>query len=81
MMIQGWRYYDLERITGINEDSIKIKYLRERVQELRGHISRRLSSRMPKNFIFTFLIPQQNILQSVEVARGRRFVIDSLDFQ
>ena len=70
MIIQGWRYYDVERI----------KYPRERVQEIRGHVSRRLSSRMPRNFTFTFMIPKWNDIHSVEVDHGRVFVIDSLDF-
>lgn len=80
MMIQGWRYYDLDGITGLKDVKLRLKYLRERVQELRGHISRRLSSRMPKDFTLTFMIPQQNVMHSVEVEQGRRFIIDSLDF-
>lgn len=80
MMIQGWRYYDVERIIDIKGGIFKNKYARERIQEIRGHISRRHSSRMPKNFTFTFMIPRWNDIHSVEVDQGRLFVIDSLDF-
>ena len=80
MMIQGWRYYDMEAITGTRDSHIRIKYMRERVQEIRGRISCRISSRIPKDFTFTFLIPKQNLVHSVEVESGRRFIIDSLDF-
>ena len=50
------------------------------MQEIRGYIARWGSSRMPKKFTFTFMIPKLNELQSKRVERGRRFVIDSLDF-
>ena len=80
MMIHGWRYYDLDKVFGLKEKVFKIKYLRERAQELRGHVARRLSSKIPKDFTFTFLLPQQSIVHSVDVERGRRFIIDSLDF-
>lgn len=79
MMIQGWRYYDLEKIS--SGGSFKIRHKRERVQELRGHVSRKFSSRIPDNFIITFLSPQLGIVNSVNVERGRYFIIDSLDFQ
>ena len=80
MIIQGWRYYDVEKIIDTNGGVFKNRYARERTQEIRGHISRRLSSRMPRNFTFTFMIPKWNDLHSVEVDQGRVFVIDSLDF-
>jgi len=73
MMIQGWRYYDLKTLSGV-------KFLRERMQEIRGRITRRISSKIPRNFTFTFLVPQQKLLHSIEVEKGRRFIIDSLDF-
>ena len=80
MMIQGWRYYDLEQITDMKGGHLHFKYLRERMQEIRGHIARLLSSKVPKNFTFTFMIPRRNVLHSVNVEEGRYFIIDSLDF-
>lgn len=80
MMIQGWRYYDIEKIIDTEGGGFVNRYVRERVQEIRGHISRRRSSRMPKDFTFSFMIPKWNDLHSVEVDQGRIFVIDSLDF-
>ena len=80
MMIQGWRYYDLEEICRASKGKILLRYPRERVQEIRGHISRRLSSKMPKNFSFTFMIPEWNLLYTKEVDQARVFIIDSLDF-
>lgn len=80
MMVQGWRYYELDKIVDVKEDRFQYKYIRERVQEIRGHISRLLSSKMPKKFTFTFMIPRRNIVNSVNVDQGRIFIIDSLDF-
>ena len=80
MIIQGWRYYDVERILDTRRTFFTKRYDRERTQEIRGHISRRHSSRMPRNFTFTFMIPKWNDMHSVEVDQGRVFVIDSLDF-
>ncbi|MBO4340927.1 MAG: hypothetical protein J5835_05815 [Bacteroidales bacterium] len=81
MLIHGWRYYELEKITDLKGGPFKIKHLREQVQTIRGHISRILSKKMPRKFTFTFMIPRQNVLQSLAVEKGRDFVIDSLDFQ
>ena len=80
MMIQGWRYYDLEQITDLKGGKFPLKYVREQLQEIRGRIDRLLSSKMPKNFTFTFMVPKQNVLHSIKVERGREFIIDSLDF-
>lgn len=80
MMIQGWRYYDLEKITDRKGGRFVIRYMRERLQEIRGRISRRLSSKIPRKFTFTFFIPKKNLVHSVDVEQGRDFVIDSLDF-
>ena len=81
MLIQGWRYYDLEKITDLRGGgNIVLRHKRERVQEIRGHISRRLSSKMPRDFTFTFMVPELNIMHSKDVKQGKVFVIDSLDF-
>ena len=80
MMIQGWRYYDMEMITDRNDRRFTIRHAREVMQEIRGRVTRRLSSKMPKNFTFTVWIPRLDMLQSVNVEQGNAFVIDSLDF-
>ena len=80
MMIQGWRYYDLKEITNMSGGKIILKYMRELFQEIRVTVSRLLSSKMPKKFTFTFLIPQRRIVESVDVEKGKHFIIDSLDF-
>lgn len=81
MAIQGWRYYDLEKITDLSGGgNVVLRHKREVMQEIRGHISRRLSSKMPRDFTFTFMVPEQGIVSSKDVKKGRRFVIDSLDF-
>lgn len=80
MLIQGWRYYDLEKFSNVSAGGIVIRYRREREQIVRGHISRRHSSKVPTNFNFTFMVPSQGILQSVDVSKGSVFVVDSLDF-
>ena len=80
MMIQGWRYYDIDKIIDKKKGKLQFRYVREMMQEIRGYIARWGSSRMPKKFTFTFMIPKLNELQSKRVERGRRFVIDSLDF-
>lgn len=80
MMIQGWRYYDLEKITDLKGGNFKIKYMRERVQEIRGRVSRLISSKVPKKFTFTFMILKRKVVHSIDVEQGSRFIIDSLDF-
>lgn len=81
MMIQGWRFYDLEKIAGTTGGDFKIKHSRELTQEIRGSVSRKRSSKMPENYSFTFMIPKQKILHYLTVERGKYFIIDSLDFQ
>ena len=80
MIIQGWRYYDLDKIMDIRGGGLNNKYRRERMQEIRGHVSRRRSTRIPRNFTFSFIIPKWNFVNSVEVEQGSLFIIDSLDF-
>ena len=78
MIIQGWRFYDLEKIAG--REDFKIRHRRELAQEIRGSISRGRSSKIPENYSFTFMIPQQKMMHYLKVERGRYFIIDSLDF-
>ena len=80
MMIQGWRYYDLEKITDVKGGNFKIKYVRERVQEIRGRVTRPISAKIPKKFTFTFMIPGKKLVNSLDVEQGSHFIIDSLDF-
>ena len=81
MIIQGWRYYDLEKVLDPRGGKFSLKYLREQMQEIRGHITRRLSKKMPKKFVFTFMAPKWNYFTSLNVEQGRTFLIDSLDFE
>ena len=82
MIIHGWRYYDMEKITDLSGGKFRLRHVRERIQQIRGHIVRWSSSKkIPRKFIFTFMIPGQNVLQSVNVDQGREFIIDSLDFE
>ena len=80
MMIQGWRYYELEQI--LPEESVApvIKYKKEFWQSLHGRIQRRVSSKPPKNFVFSVIVPKFNSYQSVNVETGSAFLVDSLDF-
>lgn len=81
MMIQGWRYYDLEKIAGTKDGNFAVKHARELAQEIRGSVSGRRSSKMPENYSFTFMIPKHKFLHYMTVERGKYFIIDSLDFQ
>ena len=81
MMIHDWRYYDLEKITDLKGGKFQIRQVRERAQEIRGRIVRRLSSKIPRKFNFVFMIPRQKKLYSVDVEQGREFLVDSLDFE
>ncbi len=81
MIIQGWRYYDLEQILNPKGGSFSLKHVREQWQEVRGRISRKASGKMPKKFTFTFMIPRKNVYNSLHVNEANRFVIDSIDFQ
>ena len=80
MMIQGWRYYDLDKITDVRGGNFKIRYMRERMQEIRGRVTRLISSKIPKKFTFTFMIPGKKLVNSLDVEQGSHFIIDSLDF-
>ncbi|MBP5381736.1 MAG: hypothetical protein J6Y45_00110, partial [Bacteroidales bacterium] len=79
MMIQGWRFYDLEKIAG--KGDFRIRHRRELSQEIRGSVSRGHSSKIPENYSFSFMIPKQKMMHYLKVERGRYFIIDSLDFQ
>ena len=80
MLIQGWRYYDLDQITNLDGGNIRLPYHRERVQEIRVHVDRLLSSKMPKKFTFTVILPRRNVMESIDVEEGKHFIVDSLNF-
>ena len=81
MMIQGWRYYDLEKILDLKAGKFTIRHIREQVQQIRGHISRMFSRKMPKKYMFTFMVPKWNHVTAVKVEQGKTFLIDSLNFE
>ena len=81
MLIQGWRYYDLDQIAKLSGGKFSLRYLREQMQEIRGRISRKHSSKMPRKFTFTFMVPRKNVYNSLKVDEANRFLIDSLDFE
>lgn len=82
MMIQGWRYYDLETILDPSAGPFKIKYIKELFTRITGRIERRLSSKkMPRNFTFSVFVPKLKFRSILSVDQARTFVIDSLDFE
>lgn len=80
MMIQGWRYYDLEKILPKDATAPVIKHKKEFWQSIHGRIRRRVSSKPPKNFTFSVVVPKLHSHQSVKVETGTSFLLDSLDF-
>lgn len=81
MMIHGWRYYDLDKIFKPGSGKFQLKHLKELAQTVRGRITRRISSRMPKKFNFTLIISKLHFYTSLDVDQANKFVIDSLDFE
>ena len=82
MVIQGWRYYDVETLLNPAPSKFKIKFLKEMEQSIRGRIDRRgKNDKMPRNFIFSVLIPKLNFKRFITVDQARFFTIDSLDFE
>lgn len=79
MMIQGWRYYDMAQVEKQDGSSFKLKYVKEMFQSVKGRITRVLSSRIPKKFLFTVIIPRRKVTLIQDVDQARYFEIDSLD--
>lgn len=79
MMIQGWNYYDMEKLTASSEPFV-LKWKREYNQVIRGRIMNGKSGKMPRNFSFTLLVPDLNMTTVMEVDHADAFVIDSVDF-
>ncbi len=81
MMVQGWTYYDIDRITDTSGDFAMPAYQREYTQMVTGTVDRMLSHKVPDRFNMFFLIPSQDRSTVVSVEEGRDFVVDSLDFE
>jgi len=81
MMVQGWRYYDLEKILDSSKGDFEIKHLKEYFQTVRGWIDRSVGSKTPRKFIFSVIVPKLKITRFIDVEQGRNFIIDSLDFK
>lgn len=81
MMVQGWRYYDIEKILDRSKGDFEIKHLKEYYQTIRGWIDRTIGSKPPKKFIFSVIVPKLKITRFVDVEKGSSFLIDSLDFK
>lgn len=83
MMIQGWTYYDMAQIADPKASlgGEKKRHFREYVQQIKGNVSRSLSSKTPEKFLLGFMIPSIGRTSITPVEAGRNFVIDSLDFE
>jgi hypothetical protein len=81
MMIQGWRYYDLETIFANPSYAPHIHYAKEYWQSISGKVSRAFSERMPRKYYFTVFSPKLKAQRVEEIGEGKRFLIDSLDFE
>jgi len=80
MMIQGWRYYDIEKALDSSSGSFKLKYLKEYTQSVSGQIKRSSGKKAPEKFIFCVLIPKLHFNRIVSVDKATSYLIDSLDF-
>lgn len=81
MMIQGWRYYDIEQMVSPSSMPFKLDFLKEYAQSVKGYITEASAKKMPKNFIFSVLVPRYKFNRFVDVAQANYFTIDSLDFE
>lgn len=83
MMIQGWKYYDMPAILASDGKPYLVRHMKEYMQEIHGYIERTLGSKqkLPKNFVFTVMVPKLNMTNSVQVSEASGFIVDSLDFQ
>lgn len=83
MMIQGWTYYDLAKIADPKATLTdeKSHHFREKMQEIRGRVTRALSSKTPTKFLLAFMIPSMGRTTITPVEEGSTFIIDSLDFE
>ena len=80
MMIQGWNYYDMEAVFDPECKPFKLRELKEYTQSIRGRITRRVSSKVPKKFTFSVFIPKLRARTILDVEQGSSFLLDSLEF-
>lgn len=81
MMIQGWRYYDMDQVEKTDKSSFKLNYAKEMYQSIKGRIERALSSRVPKKFIFTVFIPRIGYTAIEDVEQAKYFSLEDIDLQ
>lgn len=81
LMVQGWKYYDLDKVFGDESYVPHIHYAKEYWQAISGKVSRAFSERMPRKFYFTVFSPKLKAQRVEEIGEGKRFLIDSLDFE
>ena len=82
MMVQGWRYYDIDAIVSPVPSTFLVSCLREYEQTIRGRIERLSNSKkMPSKFVFSVMIPELNLKRFVSVEKADSFILDSLDFE
>lgn len=81
MMVQGWRYYDLEKIIDPTSGSLSIRHLKEYAQSIKGRIERWSGTKMPEKFIFSVIVPKLHFQKFLSVEKASRFTLDSLDFE
>lgn len=81
MMVQGWRYYDIDRIFADDGYSRSVKHSKEYVQRVTGVINNPYSDKIPHKFSFTVFAPKLHAVVAEGVQESRRFLLDSLDFE
>lgn len=82
MMVQGWRYYDIEMLLDPSPRSFAIRYSKEYIQTIKGRIEHPTGKKkVPEKYVFSVIIPKLRIQRFMNVKRADRFYIDSLDFQ
>ena len=89
MMVQGWRYYDLDRILAMDPSSdsrqlneyFNLKNRRELSQSISGTVAGAFGGKRTRNYNLSIFIPSQNAVRSVFVDKGNSFYVDSLDFK
>lgn len=87
MMVQGWRYYDLNRILAMNSSVpgselnkyFGLEHSRELTQSISGKVEGVLGTKRTKKYDLNIFIPSQNAVKSVYVNQGSSFFVDSLD--
>ena len=72
LLIQGWTYYDFIPSPSFYSE-------RELTQSIAGEV-RGLTGRTPRKYLLSVICPSLNYTEFAEVAEGRTFVVDSLDF-